>query len=200
MNFGDEMTIEDLIARVRFRTPQAEVNKIRDRHPEYHAQKFFDSVTFGAQACHQAQRVGLFDAKPGRLLDIGCAFGYLLVAAEELGHWAGGIDTTSMCIFDACELFNVRYFPQNVKAFEPLTIDHQGYDFITVFGVNFAEGGRFWGFEEYDFFFRDCVSRLNPGGIVWVEYNRGEQTSWLADAKWPGMNFEAVDNRIRIKK
>lgn len=122
-----------------------------------------------------------------RVLDIGCGLGYFINACFGHGCLAHGIDIADPCMEAAALALRAPVVRHAIAPFKPLPVGCQGYDLITMFGVNLRDGdlcspGDYWGWQKYRFFFVDVLSRLGAGGQFVIRPNvTGDQCSSIAD-------------------
>jgi SAM-dependent methyltransferase len=182
------------------------------------ANKFFAVEEYAARAAEKALELHLDDpGKRKRLLDVGCGFGYLVVAAECLGHTAVGLDIPHPCTAAVAVAMGFRLVSHQIHRFELLPQELTDFDLITMTGVNLFErqNGKaldnltinqdpslppegWWREPEYRFLIRDLWERLRPGGQVFIEFNRGPENNWLSTVRWDQPHAKNNDNRIQI--
>lgn len=123
-----------------------------------------------------AGRLGLLDAPPLSILDLGCGTGGFLFMLKSRGHDVLGLDIPGEPTFD--EMTNLLGIPRIlhvIRAFEPLPDFGRSFDLITAFSICFDghSSDHLWGPEEWRFFLDDCRKRLRPGGRISLIFNPG---------------------------
>ena len=141
--------------------------------------KYLDAQHWIENAVERAVAVELQRRQPISILDLGCGVPYFLVVARHFGHQGVGLDLNENRMFnDLTKLFAVNRFEHRIVPFEPLPDFRQKFDLITsymcYFNFYFSEGrARAWRVDEWSYFFEDIRKRLNPGGHLRLELNRG---------------------------
>jgi SAM-dependent methyltransferase len=127
--------------------------------------------------------LGFQDARPSRILDIGCGPGYFLSSARICAHEAYGIDAPSDILSDVenrvySELLAALGMTPYVSSFlieryVPLSSPLRDLDIITAFWICFNRHRQQdeWSADEWRFFVDDALSHLRPGGILHLELN-----------------------------
>jgi hypothetical protein len=97
-----------------------------------------------------------------------------------------------------------------VYEFTPLSFPLPFPDFqpniITTMGVNFATGDVFWDWDRYEYFYLDCLSRLQPSGYVYAYVNWGSGTDFILDPPTLNKKFGHIanvsvkDNQIWLRR
>lgn len=165
------------------------------------ADKFFHVDEYCQRAAEKAFALGLGNPPAKRILDIGCGFGYLCLAAELLGHRAIGIDVDHDCTKMVSRAVPFSFCAFDIHSHVGLP-DLGEFDLVTIMGVNFAEGAApegFWKEDDYRFLIADIYGILRPGGIIHLEHNRGLGLDFLDTVQWP-YPYSVRDNQIRITK
>lgn len=163
---------------------------------EVWAAKFFRVEEYAHRAAEKAFALGLHHGPPRRILDIGCGFGYLCLAAEALGHRATGIDIPHPCMAAVAQAVPFEFVPLEIKKFTRIDRPRGSLDLIVMIGVNMMDmpEGRWWGVAEYQALFEDLRGLLSPGGILHVEFNRGAETDFLGTTNWRGLH--TIDGNV----
>lgn len=99
-------------------------NYYSDGYPvDYHDKVFWEPLFKNL-----AQRI-FEDLRPERVLDVGCAFGYIVEYLHDLGVEAWGIDVSEYAI--SCARQDIKPYLRVASAFEPLPADMpQSYDLV----------------------------------------------------------------------
>jgi hypothetical protein len=127
------------------------------------------------------------DRKPGlKILDIGGRAGLFAYYCRSYGHDAYVSDLPDILKKEPnnelLNLFKVKNFPLEIKAFEPIDTGGVKFDLITGFRTRFHsklpwETGRekeeHWGVEEWNFFLNDIAKNiLKENGRIFFMLNR----------------------------
>jgi SAM-dependent methyltransferase len=184
------------------------------------AKKFFAVEDFAPRAAEKALELHLDDpGKRKRILDVGCGFGYLVLACDCLGHDAVGLDIPHDCTAAVAVAVGFKLVSHKIHRFELLPDQLQGFDLITMTGVNLFERlngtqqpldnltinadqslppAGWWREPEYRFLIRDLYERLRPGGEIFIEFNHGPENDWLINVRWDHPHSASNHNRIQI--
>jgi 2-polyprenyl-3-methyl-5-hydroxy-6-metoxy-1,4-benzoquinol methylase len=138
------------------------------------SRKYLDLSEHGEEAVQLAARLDLLDSKPLRILDIGCGAGLFLFALQQSGHRVVGIDLSDTQLYnDMVELLGISRLVHRVEPRQKLPDFGEPFDLITAFSICFdnMESRKVWGPDEWKFFLDDCISRLNPGGRIFLNFN-----------------------------
>lgn len=139
--------------------------------------KFLDVKTFLPITLHRAYALGLHDASPKDILDIGTGTGYFPVICEHYGHSVMAIDRDGNQVFnDVTKWLNVNRTTWEIEPFERIPSMRKRFDLVTAFMVNFDrhKGREYapWGIAEWRFFLADLAeNHLKPQGSVFLELN-----------------------------
>lgn len=109
-----------------------------------------------------------------RILDIGSGSGYFLHIARCLGHDVLGMDIDTEPVFrETFALLKLPRFIYRIEPFQPLPDLGAPFDVITghMTCFNRRADDTHWGKEEWDFFLRDLVKHLKPGGKIQFDLN-----------------------------
>lgn len=137
--------------------------------------KYFDHIDVNFEyVLENVILSGLVDDSPKRVLDIGCGPGYFLYALQKLGHDIVGVDVEDTEIFnDLIKELRIPRVIHRIEALTPMPDIGTSYDVITALGIVFDmhRTENIWGPPQWDFFLKDCQSRLRPGGRVFLRFN-----------------------------
>ena len=199
---------KELIASVS----EEELKKIEQRYlnPRRPGLKYLHLDRWMSVGVQRAIKLKLHKAAPCRVLDLGCGTGYFLAAARHLGHDVLGLDLDEVEIFnELMEMLKLTRVEHRINAFEPLPDMGMPFDMITAFMVRFniRDINDHWGFEEWRYFLDDCVSRLNPGGQIYLSLNKGKRDDFefLSDEtaarirEYPGATVSESKAFVKIK-
>lgn len=120
-----------------------------------------------------------------RVLDIGSGTGFFLHIAKTLGHDVLGMDIPDHKLFDEmCGLLQVPRCLHAIQPYQKLPDLGGKFDLITAHMTCFNryEDGKRWGPEEWAFFLDDIQSRLNTGGMIFMDLNAEQDGSHMAPA------------------
>ena len=127
--------------------------------------------------------LGLHQARPVRILDIGCGPGYFLAAAAACGHECYGIDAPASVMTPverrvysemlAALSLSERVSPLLIERYKPMGLALRDLDLITAFWICFNrhEQPDEWSAAEWKFFVQDAMSYLRDGGVLHLELN-----------------------------
>jgi SAM-dependent methyltransferase len=168
------LTPEAIIATIpadRFREIYARhgVEDPRDEPPKY-----LEREVWISENLRRIRALELDLGKRKRILDLGSGVGYFLYICELLGHEAIGLDLDEMPMFnEMVDLLGLQRRIWRVEPFVPLP-ELGKFDLVTGFQICFNghRSEQLWKVAEWDFFLSDLASRLNPGGRIWLEFNR----------------------------
>jgi SAM-dependent methyltransferase len=171
------------------------------RHWREHIQRNADYVI----------KLDLHQVMPSQqVLDIGTAYGYFPLLLERMGHRALGLDTFSPELDLVWSILGSPSVGSPVYEFTPLSFPLPFPDFqpniITTMGVNFATGDVFWDWDRYEYFYLDCLSRLQPSGYVYAYVNWGSGTDFILDPPTLNKKFGHIanvsvkDNQIWLRR
>jgi SAM-dependent methyltransferase len=136
-----------------------------------HEAKFANVEPRVAGAYNQARLLGLHQAPPLDVLDIGIGGGYFLYACAKLGHRALGLDRPSLPYWqEMWKALGVDVVEHTVRPGKKLPDLGRRFDFVTSFKCPFnyvRKQRRFWTLEEWSFFLDDIEGKyLKPGGSL----------------------------------
>jgi SAM-dependent methyltransferase len=169
------------------------VEQLKQEMASAHAQDHFGAAKYADFPCwlirniHRAGQLGLHTGRRLRILDIGCGPGYFIAVARALGHECWGIDLPAAFLTSTerhvyAELLGALHCRQYVSAlaierFAHLDLREQKYDLITAFLVCFNRHTKpdQWGVPEWRYFVQDALSRLSPGGRLYMGLNDNPQ-------------------------
>jgi SAM-dependent methyltransferase len=148
------------------------------------APKFLDLDQWLKVNLARAAKLGLTEGSGRKVLDLGSGTGQFLFVCRMLGHAAVGVDLP----VDALEspereiftemprAFQVNVVRSAISAFHPLQVEGK-FDLICSFMVCFNNLKREdeWTVPQWEFFVRDMLSRLNPGGKLALRLNHNEE-------------------------
>ena len=130
----------------------------------------------------RAMRLGLPQAPPLSILDIGCGPGFFVAVANYFQHRCVGTDLpvavlarTTVTAYETC-MRALRCFEQRrdltVRPYEPTAIEGQ-FDLIAAGLICFNEypSGATWSRPEWEFFLTDIAGHLEIGGRLYLEFN-----------------------------
>ena len=189
------------------------LDRLREQvRPDYErdpkgAAKYPDHAFWLRTAIVQAARSGLHAGRGRRILDLGCGPGYFLAACRHFGHEALGIDIPENLFSDTERLVYGRMFLAHrchkqsllIRPFEPLAVEGT-FDLISAFLVCFNNHKRHdeWSRAEWEFFLDDALSRLRPGGQLYLGLNAN--TAHYGPLTWYDLPTKALfEERGHVK-
>ena len=184
------MTPEELMRGVDL----SRLMKLPEKYPHLGAMsalKWCDWRQYAGHALGNAQRLGLLDCEPKRILDIGCGFGYFIRACNLHGHDATGVDwparPAAECYQEAVQIMGVNVHWHVITVQHILPSELSEYDLITVHSLGLPAGPsegkdekRPW--WRYAAMIEEVITRMKPGGTIdnSVHYDR---VPWLANRR-----------------
>lgn len=137
--------------------------------------KFLDLTAWMRHKFALAKNLGLDNAEPMRILDIGCGPSQFGVVGRYFGHEVEGLDIPGNALYgDLNDFFNLRRFVHAVRPMRPLARELGRYDFITALSANFylRPDDTLFTIDEWRFFMENIVrDHLNPGGRIFFNLN-----------------------------
>jgi SAM-dependent methyltransferase len=137
--------------------------------------KFLAFCWYAERKIRLLEKIGLAEATPKRVLDLGCGAGHVLLIGRFLGHDMIGLDATNRPLFDAlCAFWRVPKISMWIKRCEPLPVPEAKYDMVTSFVSQFdcnpwMQRGERWDIKAWDFFLEDMFqNQLAPGGKFYL--------------------------------
>jgi SAM-dependent methyltransferase len=132
----------------------------------------------------RAMRVDVHRRKPLKILDVGCGSGLFPFVCRYWGHDAVGLDKpiaacrpAEAIVYSVMpETLGVTINRSLIRAHERMDIK-ETYDLITAFMICFNQHKQpnEWGHREWKFFLSDVATDLNPGGAVYLAFNRHDK-------------------------
>ena len=124
-------------------------------------------------------------AKPMRILDIGSRYGQWPFLCRAYGHDAICTDLPEVLnrpeALEIRSIFNIPTMPLKIETLKPIGDLNGKYDLITGLRTRFHstkpketgfDAETHWGIEEWDYFLKDLVQHINPGGQIFFILNR----------------------------
>jgi hypothetical protein len=141
-------------------------------------EKYLDVCFWLRDKISRAVGMGLMDAKPSRLLDLGTGAGHWLAICGAMGHDAVGLDVEFPMCVELCHALGVDRRTYRIRPREALP-DLGRFDFVTAFALKFDGLGRdqrgdylYWSLADWDFFLRDVTgNRMRYPGVLHLELN-----------------------------
>ena len=201
----------------RIKQLEAQMKPIAARDPTS-AAKYADHRVWIPFNVARIGRLGLHDAAPLRILDIGCGPGYFMASARVCGHEVHGVDAPAGILSHAenrvySELLAALRIaplvsPLLIERYVPLALPLRDLDLITAFWICFNRHRQDdeWSADEWRFFVVDALSHLRSGGILHLELNaNSERYGALQWYDTPTLDFfqtvGSVDrNVVRVRK
>jgi 2-polyprenyl-3-methyl-5-hydroxy-6-metoxy-1,4-benzoquinol methylase len=142
----------------------------KDGYPDYLEEKEI-LVQHGTR---YAKIISKYIDNPGRILDVGCAAGFILKGFEQQGWSCYGIEPNKTMVEYGIKEFGFNLQIGSLESFE----SDQKYDLITLIQV-------IGHFHDLDKALKNARNFLNPGGLVLVEsWNRNSILAKLLGKHW----------------
>ena len=132
----------------------------------------------------RAVGMGVHRRQRMKILDLGCGSGLFPFICRCWGHDAAGLDKPiAVCrpaeaiVYSVMlEMLGVSVTRSMISAHERMNV-HETYDLITAFNICFNQHKQAneWGEGDWKFFLLDVATDLNPGGSVYLLFNRHEE-------------------------
>lgn len=167
-------------------------------HPNHCMGKFFLTREEWCQdAMRRANALGLsrgYQAKPLRILDVGCGVPYFLAAARHLGHEVTGLDVPDNVMQESARIMGLTYTEHVIR--EDAELPRLAvYDLITMFGVNLRRAdGQWWQWEDWRSLVKELLEHVDAGGRLVIQPNTGPHCSELLldEARWQAEQLPVV--------
>ena len=149
--------------------------------PDAVGYKYLDIQEHGEEMVGEVDRLGMLEASPMRVLDLGSGSGMYLHVLRCVGHDVMGLDLDEVPVYNAMiELLDIPRVVHRIERYQPLPDFGDPFDLITAFSIMFDCHGLdidqpVWMPAEWKFFLDDCLSRLNPGGRMVILFNPATQ-------------------------
>ncbi len=144
------------------------------------SRKYLNAQQWLENAVERAMHLGLHEAAPKSVLDLGCGAGWFLQTARNFGHQVMGLDLGENRMYnELIELFELERAVHCIDPFVKLPEFGRKFDLVTGYMVYFnfynfeVRDARAWGADEWTFFLEDVRGYLNPGGQLYLQLNRG---------------------------
>jgi hypothetical protein len=176
--------------------------------------KYLDVCFWIRDKVSRAVAMGLMDASPSRVLDLGTGAGHWLAVCGAMGHEAVGLDLEVPLCVDLCAALKVDRRTYRIRRGVALP-DLGRFDFITAFAVKFDALGQdpasdpaYWSLEDWNFFLRDVTGRrMRYPGTLHLQLNSrilssGEAVKFsdvLEACRQAGASVSEVASRIQFQ-
>jgi len=131
----------------------------------YEKQK--DNLTFDKRL----RELASLEYKTGKLLDLGCAFGFFLAKAEKIGFETYGIDISKLAIKKATKNCKAKLYQLDISK-EKLPFTANFFDVVTMFDT-------LEHLENYTFALKEIIRVLKKGGVLYIQSPSGKR--WAVD-------------------
>lgn len=145
--------------------------------PNEPVHKYLKLQTHVADMVRMADRLGLLDAPPIRVRDLGSGSGLFLYVLRHAGHDVLGLDLDDSPVYNSMfEFLDLPRVIHRIERYKALPDIGDEIDLITAFSIVFDCHGEeidepVWMPPEWKFFIDDCLSRLKPGGRLFINFN-----------------------------
>lgn len=135
----------------------------------------------------RAGKLGLHNSAGLRIMDIGCGPAYFMAVTRALGHETEGVDAPESYLTPVerrvySSLIDIlgcgaQVSPLLIERYVPLPFPESHYDLITAFWICFNRHRQSdeWGKEEWRYFVEDALTRLRPGGRLFLDLNENPE-------------------------
>lgn len=130
--------------------------------------KYLDVPFWTWLRLNEIKNIGLDQAEPLRILDLGCGCAHFALLVQALGHTYVGTDIDEPFYEDMCRAFNINRVPHRISRQEALPDFGGPFDLVTAFDIsfNYVKAVR----DEHAF-----------EGVSWLYFSAQDWTNLLAD-------------------
>lgn len=152
------------------------MEELRSKFDDHSCRKYQDR--FEHSLIRNAERVfklELDTAKPLRIFDIGCGFGYFIYGAKQFGHHPIGLDIPDPYLGQVTKLLGLEKVVHRIEPFQPLPqIPGGPFNLVTAFATMFDRAGHDgqWGVKEWTYFLKDLKRFMAPGCLIHFKFNQ----------------------------
>lgn len=140
-------------------------------------------ITYYAQKSFRfAKAIGLIEAAPSRVLDIGCGPSHLALLGAYLGHDVVGLDVPDSPLFnDLNELFGTPRILHTITPMERLPDTGRPFNLVCAISANFHHkpGNRLFDEREWRFLLQDIASRSTCDSYIHLVLNKIRQAAGM---------------------
>ena len=189
----DSQKLTNLPAAIEKSMDSAKMRKLRQEvGPEYEksptsAAKYAMPAEWLLLNTLRAGKLGLHGSTGMRIMDIGCGPAYFMAVARALGHETEGVDAPESYLTPVerrvySSLIDIlgctgHVSPLLIERYVPLPFPESHYDLITAFWICFNRHRQAdeWGKDEWRCFVEDALTRLRPGGRLFLDLNENPE-------------------------
>jgi len=142
--------------------------------PDAQWAKYFALDRYRVRNATRLVELGLADAAPQRVLDLGCGTGLFLAGCKSLGHTAVGVNLADPLFDRTVELFGVDRIVHRIEPHVALPELPGGpFDLVTAFETQFdIFDGVIWGVDDWKGLFARLRTHLHADTRVFIKLNQ----------------------------
>ena len=142
--------------------------------PDAQWKKYFALDRYKVRNATRLVELGLADAAPQRVLDLGCGTGLFLAGCQSLGHTAIGVNLADPLFDRTLELFGAQCLFHRIQPHTALPPFAGGpFDLITAFETQFdIVDGVIWGVDDWKGLFYQLRPHLHGHTRVFIKLNQ----------------------------
>lgn len=177
--------LERVLAELDFAGYDALQRRFLDDSAIHRERKFLDLPYWLKSKMDIAERFGLHEAPPRRILDIGGGNGLFAVVLRSLGHEVVITDTAVNPMYEALvALHGLDREKLIVQAMTPVALERGRFDLVTALMTVFNKRPHQWKEPEWGFFLHDVATNLlRPDGRLLLKLSLKNQEAgfrrWL---------------------
>ena len=159
---------------------------LSEQYPTHYMGKFWlNPAPYLMRANDLVHKLGLAECPPKKILDLGCGVGYFAHYCMKQGHDVLGVDKPERPIEILTDVLGVPFRAYRIMANTPLPDFCQGYETVTIFGVNLKHPcGEWWSEQDYEYLVRNILDLLPLGGEMIWRPNLHPPNMFLLEPDW----------------
>lgn len=142
--------------------------------PDAQWTKYFAIDRYRVRNVTRLVELGLAEAAPQRVLDLGCGTGLFLAGCKSLGHTAVGVNLADPLFDRTVALFGVDRVVHRITPDAPLPdLPGSPFDLVTAFETQFdIVDGVIWGVDDWKGLFTRLRPHLHANTRVFIKLNQ----------------------------